>query len=126
MIDPKLPRDIRQVRLPCRIDPRDLPHGVAAIEEVYITDLSSATHICSAERMSWLIGVRSEFTFVDGLSEARQEELSEIESQGCPDDDYFPMRDIEKLEFISFEDDPDDTDEEAMEAAREYFQGNWQ
>lgn len=126
MTNPSLPRDIRQVRLPCRIDPRDLPQGVAKIDAVYITDLSSATHICSAERMSWLIGIRSEFTFIDGLSEARQEELSEIESQGCPDDDYFPMRDIEKMEFVSFKDDTEDSDEEAMNAAREYFMGNFQ
>jgi hypothetical protein len=126
MINPSLPRDIRQVRLPCRVDPRDLPQGVTKIDEVYVTDLSSATHICSAERMSWLVGIRSEFTFVDGLSEERQEELSNLESESCPEDDYFPMRDISALPSVRFEDDKDDTDEEALEAAREYFQGNFQ
>jgi hypothetical protein len=33
-------------------------------------------------------------------------------------------RDVSELPFVKFNDDPEDTDEAAMEAAREYFQGN--
>lgn len=126
MIDPKLPRDIRQIRMASPIDARDFPSGVVAIEEVYVTDLSTAHHYCSPERLAWLLGLRFEFTLADGLSQARQEELSCEEGSSGPDDTYMSMARVEALEFVSFEDDPSDSDEEAMDAAREFFQGNWQ
>jgi len=99
--------------------------GVTAVHEVYVTDLSVAHHICSFERNAWCLGIRTEFTFADGLSEERIEELQEIEASNPPQDDYFLMARIEKLPFVKWDDDPEDEDDEAMEAAREYFQGNW-
>jgi hypothetical protein len=126
MINPKLPRDVRQVRLQCRVDPRDLPQGVTKIDEVYITDLSVTHHYCSPAKLAYCVFVRTEFTLADGLSEEEQERLSDLESETCAENDYFDYTTIKALPFVKWDDDPEDTDEETMEAAREYFQGNHQ
>lgn len=127
MINPKLPRDIRQVKAQSPVDARDLPKNVKSVTEVYITDVSCAHHYCSAERLAWMLGLRYEFEPVDGLAEDEREAVGESESEaGGPDDTYMNLARVTAMPHIKFEDDPSDSDEDALEAAREYFQGNFQ
>ena len=127
MINPKLPRDIRQVKVQTHLDPRDLPKNVESVTEVYITDVSCAHHYCSAERLAWMLGLRYEFEPVDDLTEAEREAVGEdaIE-EGGPEDTYMNLSRVKDMPHVRFEDDAEDSDDDAMEAAREYFQGNWQ
>jgi hypothetical protein len=119
-----VPRDIRQVKVDVTDMCANLPPKVKRVVDVYITDISERTFICSAQAMAFMIGVRCDFVYEGELSEEEAEAISNMEIAATPEDTYMDWRNVSELPFVKFNDDPEDTDEAAMEAAREYFQGN--
>ena len=119
-------RDIRQVKIDVTSSYKKLPPKVVKIIDHYVVDVSSRTFLCSAQPMAWLVGVRAEFV-VDGELTDEEQDFISTEEYGCsPDDTYMDWQEVKKMEFIRFEDDPNATDEAAIEAARVHFRENHQ
>jgi hypothetical protein len=120
----KVRRDIRQVKIDVTDMCANLPPKVKRVVDVYVVDVSSRTFICSAQPMAHMVGVRCDFETEPNLTEEEAEVISESEFDAIVEDTYMDWSRVKEMPFVRFEDDPDDNDEAAMEAAREYFQGN--
>lgn len=117
-------RDIRQVKVEITAYCDSLPWYVLHVYEVYVTDMSVRHFCCSAQPMAYCIAVRTEIVVNNEVPDELLEEIQKVELEHSFDSDYFEYEAIASLPFVAFEDDTDDTDAEAVEAAREYFQGN--
>ncbi len=125
--EPRIPRDIRQVKVDVTGRCGTLPKYVTAVHAVYVTDLSVRHFYCSAQALAYCIALRVEFTVDDACPDDEREKIYEVESEYHFDDDYLDWRATKDLPFVAFEDDPEEDDDDAiMEAAREHFQGNHQ
>jgi hypothetical protein len=123
--EPRIPRDIRQIKVDVTPYCGKLPKHVTAVHEVYVTDLSVRHFYCSAQALAYCIAVRAEFTVDDACPDDEREKIYEVESEYHFDDDYFDWRATAELPFVAFADDPDEDDDDSiMEAAREHFNGN--
>ena len=123
--EPRIPRDIRQVKVDVTGRCGTLPKYVTAVHAVYVTDLSMRHFYCSAQALAYCIALRVEFTVDDACPDDEREKIYEVESEYHFDDDYFDWRATKDLPFVAFADDPEEDDDDAiMEAAREHFQGN--
>jgi len=125
--EPRIPRDIRQVKVDVTQYCENLPAHVTAVHEVYVTDLSVRHFYCSAQALAYCIAVRVEFTVADECPDDERERIYEVESEYQLDNDYRDYRATSELPFVAYADDPDEDDDDSiMEAAREHFQGNHQ
>jgi len=123
--EPRIPRDIRQIKVDVTPHCGALPNFVTAVHAVYVTDLSVRHFYCSAQPLAYCIAVRAEFTVSDECPDDEREKICEIESEYHFEDDYFDYRAISDLPFVAFADDPnEDDDDSIMESAHEHFQGN--
>jgi hypothetical protein len=119
-----VPRDIRCVKIDVTYMCENLPPKVKRVVDVYVCDVSSRTFICSAQPMAHMVGVRCDFETEPNLTEEETEVISESEFDAIAEDTYMDWSRVKEMPFVRFEDDPDDTDEAAMEAARERFRGD--
>lgn len=127
--NPNMPRDIRAVEFDETryFAPEFLEkHRIRRILGTYVADFSSYTYCCELTPSLYLTGVHFSIEHDGDVSdEVREAADCELIDCGGPEDFYLHVRSAQKLRSVKFEDDPEETDEEAMEAAREYFQGNW-
>lgn len=122
--EPRISRDIRQIKVDVTPYCGSLPKHVTAVHEVYVTDLSVRHFYCSAQALAFCLAVRAEFTVAEDCPDDERDKIGEVESEYHFDDDYFDYRATIALPFVAFADDPEEDDDAIMEAAREHFQGN--
>ena len=131
MADPTLPRDIVAVALNetrhYLIDPADKPY-IDRILGVYILDRSERTHCCEITPSYSLEHVYDTVVASFDCPDDIRERLDERYAHLGGDDIYVHCSVIDALPADRIRvwrgDDPIESDDEAMEHAREHFQGN--
>lgn len=137
---PEIKPDYQAVKVPgnlsdWHLDPL-LQEWIEGVYYVYVFNRNEVTHLCSADQNYWLVGVYTIFecpklyatkTEVFNL-EYIKEEISVIEMENPPENDYFSREQIDKLPKENFVDlNPKDGNYEdySLDDCLEYVSGNY-